>query len=164
MSTRLLSVAMVFLALSGCVAVGPRFIYPGQPEGTDSKIYLYRKYNFVGSAGSPNVYLDGVRQGKLHTGGYVQMVVREGQHELVIGKLGGDHPNWAPANATYIVDAGKGLEFFLRMAIDFSGVSTYVVPIGPSPIIGSSGAAGITIETLDRDTAIEELSRTSESD
>lgn len=154
----------IIVSIAGCVAVGSRFKYSGEPAGPESRVYLYRSFSLLGSAASPNVYLDGVRLGKLHTGGYVEMNVPEGQHELVVGRLGDDRPNWGPSNAIYIIDAGSGLEFFLKMNMDYSRVSTYVVPVGPSPIVGTSGTVSITIEAMDKQSAVDELSGTNKID
>ena len=147
--------------LLGCAATGSKFSGETMIESSDDAvIYLYRTFNFIGSVAFPNVYVDGVKVGNLKTGGYLPLYVPVGEHEIVIGRLNGDSPNWAPDNASYKVAVNPGEEYYLRMETNFGKVMPLVIPVGPTPIIGFVGKAGITITTLSRADAIPQLSKT----
>lgn|GEM_PF-6471638 len=156
-------IVVLCLFVSGCAATGPKFTY-SEPSLTQSKIYLYRKYSFVGSAASPNIYMDGEIKGKLHTGGYVLMSVVPGVHEVIIGRLGKDSPNWSPDNAILKLQVEPGAEYFLKMDMNFGGVFPIIIPIAPSPIILTTGKANIKIVTENKEQALIDLDGARRSD
>lgn len=149
---------ILMLLVSAC-ATGPRFSYSA-PSTTESKIYLYRTYRFAGSAASPNIYLDGQLVGKLPAGGYVLMPVTPGGHEVTIGRLGRDKPNWSPKNVIFQLQVAPESEYFLRMVTDLSGVFPIVIPVAPVPIIMSVGTAEIKILPQLKEIALPELQKT----
>jgi hypothetical protein len=125
---------------------------------------MYRTYSFVGSGGSPNIYLDGKHKGKLHTGGYVLLSASPGLHEVTIGRLGKDSPNWSPDNAVLQLQVAQGAEYFLKLDLNFGGVFPIIIPIAPSPIIMTTGKANIKIVTENRKQALIDLEGTRRSD
>lgn len=151
--------ALILMLLVCACATGPRFSYSA-PTATSSNIYLYRTYKFAGSAASPNIYLDGQLQGKLHAGGYVLMPVTPGGHEVTIGRLGRDNPNWSPKNVVFQLQVAPESEYFLRMVVDLGGVSPIIVPVAPTPLIMTIGTAEIKILPQTKEIALPELEKT----
>lgn len=161
MKTIKISLFVCFLFFAGCSASGPKFSYSNAIK-TDktSTVYLFRAYNVIGSAGSPYIYLDKIRQGKMHTGGYMELKIPFGKkHNITIGALNNDRPNWAPGNVTFVFDAPVS-EYFLRMDMDFSSVTPLIIPLGSGALVGTHGSAGITITELGKEAALAELAKT----
>lgn len=156
-STYLLMIGM--LTITGCVASGPKFSYV-EPADSSSTIYIYRPYSFVGSAASPNIYFDGSKQGRLDTGGYIPIVTSPGDHEIVVGRLGSDNPNWGPDNFTMPITIVQNSEYFLRFETDSSGASAPMVIPGAIPMIIPGGMAKTVLTTVNKDIAIKELEET----
>lgn len=154
------AVIALTLSLFGCAASGPKFTHQAITPESPSVLYLYRTYSFIGAAGSPYVYLDGVNKGKLNSGGYVKLTLSSGEHEIIVGKLEKDSPNWAPENASFKIRETQGEEFFIKMLIGQKAPA--IAPVGSTVLFGYQ-PANISLIQVESSTALKELQETNES-
>ena len=57
------------LFINGCAATGPIFNNQVAADINSGILYIYRPYEFRGSAGSPYIYINGQYKDTLNTGG-----------------------------------------------------------------------------------------------
>lgn len=160
---KLLSI-MGAVFLTGCMATGKPFEVPVKSQESQApQVFVYREFNVLGSAASPDVFVNGKKVGTLRTGGYVSATLDLGQNKVVIGKESGDFwTNWGPENVDINIDAHKNLIAYIKMTPDFSSVTPIFIP-GPAPFITTVGTAGVILEVLPEERALPEISRTKSS-
>lgn len=85
MKTVRLASVVLFAALTGCAASGPKFAAQEtstpQLKSDEGRVYFYRTNSMVGAALRPEVQLDGKAVGKSQPGGYFYVDAAPGAHE-----------------------------------------------------------------------------------
>lgn len=155
-----ISILALCVTLITACATGPAFIPMERAKSDTSVVYIYRPYMFKGSAASPKIYIDDEFIGKLGSGNYVVKELSSGEHDILVGKKEGEHINWAPDTILQKVKIEPGKEYYFRMELDFGGVSSFIVPIGYAPIVVSSGTAKISLNLMEPEVGLKEISET----
>lgn len=150
--------------LTGCMATGKPFQVPVKAQENQApQIFVYREFNILGSAASPDVFVNGKKVGTLRTGGYVSATLKLGQNKAIIGKETGDFwTNWGPENVDINIDAHENLVAYIKMTPDFSSVTPIFIP-GPTPFITTVGTASVILEVLPEELALPEIAKTKSS-
>lgn len=148
---------ILVFGLASCGASGPKFAAPAQRGPEKGLVYIYRVYELRGSAGSPNIYINGQKRDTLKTGGYLDYSLPPGEHLIFLGSKPGDFANWAPdpVEVRLRVDAGK--IYYLRMLKDDSDVSAIYAPTVGVMAVGKSK---IGLASVREDFALQELQDT----
>ena len=113
----------VLLALTDC-ASGPTIseptaaITPVAPG--HARVYVYRPYNYIGSAGQPPITFDGAPVGEMLLSGAFYCDIAPGKHSI-----GGP---WITTPA--VVDAAPGQLVFLKLSPGFA--TFYIEPVDPA--------------------------------
>ena len=112
----------VFLALAGC-ASGPTISEPAATitpvSPGHARVYVYRPYNYIGSAGQPPITFDGAPVGEVLLSGAFYCDIAPGKHTI-----GGP---WITTPA--VVDAAPGQLVFLKLSPGFA--TFYIEPVDP---------------------------------
>ena len=149
----------IIFIVAGC-ASGPTFERVEVKNEQNSIFYIYRPYLFVGSAASPRVYINDEYIGTLSSGNYLVYEALPGDYEILIGKKEGERVNWAPDTILQKVEVKESEEYFLRMSLDFSDVSAFIVPMPYAPIVMTSGVAKISLVRMNSKQGLAEISKT----
>jgi hypothetical protein len=122
-AARCLALIAALLALAGC-ASGPTVSDPTAAitpvAAGHARVYVYRPYNYIGSAGAPPITFDDVPVGEVLLVGAFYCDVLPGKHVISGPWIG------TPAN----IDAASGLLFFLKLSPGFAHFS--LDPVEPA--------------------------------
>jgi hypothetical protein len=112
---------LILLLLSGCAAMGPKFIPETNISSDMALIYVYRKSSIVGAANEPYAFINSKHHTELLNGGYAFQYVKPGS--VTIGTLQG---YWGLDLISRLIEKQK-----ILLTIDVEAGKTYYIQYKP---------------------------------
>lgn len=108
----------IVLLLQACMALGPKFEPLTTPAASVSKIVAYRSANFINSAITPDLYVNGAKVASITNGGYVVLDLTPGAHRIHLSL-----PGWTGEATSFATTRGGDITYF-RVATSYQSYPT----------------------------------------
>lgn len=112
-----------FLLLLTACAGGAPFVVKNAPSSVESRLYVYRPFQFGQSATYPTVSMDGKQIGQLKNSGFLTLVTSPGQHNL--GFYGQSRFQWPYAERDYPITTNAGKTSYYKLETYLQGRTGY---------------------------------------
>ena len=109
----LITAALAFL--SSCGAGGAKFSGLEKPAKDTAQVYFYRPSSFLQSGNYPNIIINDKKIGELKTGGYLKVVLPEGEHTAWF--TGDNVFTWIHKKRGVKLNLEKGKTYFYKLSI-----------------------------------------------
>lgn len=143
---------ILIFVLTSCGASGPKYIKQNVSDSSKGIVYFYRPSRFFQGGGGPDVFINGVKEFRMHNGSYTYRMLSPGTYSISPRK----HFNWGldVVDTAITIEAGK--EYYLRM--DFSNANVDGMIVGG---IGVATVSGVTIfNIIEKSLAESEITKT----
>ncbi|ABD82690.1 DUF2846 domain-containing protein [Saccharophagus degradans] len=144
---------MVYLVVSGCASLGQKFSEPMAVEQDKALVYFYRPARFFQGGGGPDVYVNEVKEFRMHNGGYAFRYFNPGEYTISTRK----HFNWGLEGVDKAVSLNAGEVYYFRM--DFSDSGVNVISVGGFATGEVSGVVAFNL--IENSVATTEIKETS---